>query len=210
MRLRASLPAAAILAVALLGCATGGGEVPATRYYTLGPPIDTDASGIETTDRESAELVVGVDAIVVDPPYDQDRLVFRIGAESPEVGFYHYHRWAAPLGRLVEAALAEGLRGTPGISAIEPSSSNANYSARLTGRLVYLEEVDRPEGQEVRLALELELRDRAGAILWAERLIETAEVDVETVPDIVTEVQRLFDRLVVRTRSGIATALGVT
>ena len=27
----------------------------------------------------------------VDPPFDQDRIVYRVGAESPEIGFYAYH-----------------------------------------------------------------------------------------------------------------------
>lgn len=199
-------------AMALLGLAAGcsGGPVAETRYYTLRPPTGNEA-GVATEETTAATggegLAVGVESIVVDPPYDQDRLVFRAGAQSVEVGFYNYHRWASPLSQLTATALAEGLRGTPGIATIEPAASGTTYGARLGGRLIYLEEVDRSGAQEVRVALDLELRDPTGRVIWSERLIESSTVDVESVPEIVREAQVLFARLLERAGSEIAAAL---
>lgn len=187
----------------LVGCS--GGPVPETRYYTLRPPTEQTVTANDASGSDG--LIVGIDSFVVDPPYDQDRLVYRPGSGSSEVGFYHYHRWASPLGALLATAFAEGLRGTDGIASVEPARSGARYTARLGGRLIYLEEVDLPEGQEVRLVLDLVLRDESGDEIWGARLSESAEVSVETVPEIVAQVQRLVERLLLETRKELAAVL---
>ncbi len=198
-----------------LGCAGG---LPPTHYYTLGPPAPGAAAGpvrgggagVAAIPAEVAAegLTVGVETFRVDPPYDQDRIVFRRGADSPEVGFYAYHRWAAPLGRLVAVAVAEGLHGTPGIASVEPADSNGAYGARLAGRVLSLEEVDLPEGPEARLALALELTDGDGGVVWSGTVRESAGGPAASPSEVVRLMARALSKALERLRAELAAALG--
>ncbi len=186
----------------IAGCAGG---LPPTHYYVLRPPPEArgEAPGAAVEDG----LAIGVEAFAVDPPYDQDRIVYRRGRDSSEVGFYAYHRWASPPGRLVSVALADGLRGTPGIAAIEPAASTGDYSARLRGRVIYLEEVDSEEVQEARVALELELWDRNGQTLWSQTVSGTASGQATSGDEVVLLLRRAFDGALETARLGLAAAL---
>jgi len=143
----------------------------------------------------------------VDPPYDQDRLVYRKGEGSAEVGFYSHHRWASPLGRLLAAAMAEGLRGTSGIASLEPAESSGTYSARLGGRLIYLEEVESPDGQRVRIGLEMELRAKDGKVLWTASLAGSASGNASSGTEVLGQVRQAFDAIAAEASSGIETYL---
>ena len=90
--------------IALVATAVGCKAVPAMHYYMLEPRA-------ETTPAPGGGLTVGVLPFAVDSPYDQDRIVYRVGDSSAEVGFYAYHRWAAPLSRMMPTLVAEGLAG---------------------------------------------------------------------------------------------------
>lgn len=179
--------------------------MPPTRYYVLRPPPEarSEAPGAAVEDG----LAIGVEAFAVDPPYDQDRIVYRRGRGSSEVGFYAYHRWASPPGRLVAVALAEGLRGTRGIAAIEPATSTGDYSARLRGRVIYLEEVDSQDGQEARVALALELWDRNGQVLWSQTVSGTATGLATSGDEVALLLRRAFDSALETARQGLAAAL---
>jgi len=193
-------PSALLALFALLaGCAGG---LPPTHYYVLQPPPEAPeyAAG-------EAGLAIGVEAFAVDPPYDQDRIVYRRGRDSSEVGFYAYHRWASPPGRLISVALAAGLRGTPGIAAIEPATSTGDYSARLRGRVIYLEALDSEDTQEARIALELELWDRNGAALWSETVSGTASGQATSGGEVAGLLRRAFANALAATRQGLAAAL---
>ena len=189
------------LAVSLLGACS---SAPPTHYYLLAPTRPEPT--VEPTTAASTGLVIGVDPFTVDPPYDRDQLVYRLGADSVEVGFYTYHRWAAPLGDLVAVSMAEGLEGTPGIHRIEPSTSGGDYSAFLRGRVLYLEEIDVPGQQLARLALELRLVDREGKTLWSDQVQGTASGTNETVASIVEQLYQAFDQALEQARSGLAAA----
>ena len=81
-----------------------------------------------------------VEAFLVDPPYDQDRLVYRVGRNTPEVGFYDYHRWAAPLSRMLPKVVADSFGTVRGVASIEPTVTPSPTVAiplatTLTGRL---------------------------------------------------------------------------
>jgi hypothetical protein len=130
-----------------------------------------------------------------------------MGADSVEVGFYEYHRWAAPLGALVSVAMAQGLRGTPGVASIEPVSAAGSYSAFLRGRVIYLEEIDLPQGQQARLQLELRLVDTAGLSLWAREVSGSAAGDSETVAEVVERLYKAFGQALEEARSSLAEAL---
>lgn len=179
-------------------------SAPTTRYYVLAPASTVSAAGEAATDPPG--LQVGVEPFTVDPPYDRDQLVYRLGSDSVEVGFYSYHRWAAPLSELVAVALAEGLRGAPGIAAIEPWSSGGDYDAVLRGRLIYLEEIDVPGQQEARLRLELRLVDPEGSILWAQEVSGSASGQSDSVAQIVEQIYAAFEQALEQARSGLANA----
>ena len=188
--------------LAALGCVGG---LPTTHYYTLRAPA-SDPLPTAAADLDRG-LAVGVESFAVDPPYDQDRLVYRTARDATEVGLYAYHRWAAPLGRLVAVAIGEGLRGTPGIRSIEPASSVGDYSARLGGRVIYLEELDLPDTREARVRLELVLRDREGETIWTETLDAVSTGNAESGAEVMEQVSRAFESLVTEARRSLATAL---
>lgn len=175
-----------------------------TRYYILAPARSATAG--ETPAGVATGLRIGVEPFTVDPPYNRDQLVYRVGPDSVEVGFYDYHRWAAPLGELVAVAMADGLRGTAGVDAIEPVTSGGDYTAFLRGRVVYLEEIDLPERQQARLQLELRLVDQTGSTLWSQEVAGSAEGKNETVADIVESLYQAFDQALQEARSGLAVA----
>lgn len=157
-------PAALALALLAAGCM---GRVAPPRYYTLALPATAEEPAAAGA---SEGLVIGVETFAVEPPYDQDRLVYRRSLAATEVGFHDSHRWATSPGRLVAAALARGLGGTPGIASIEPATALGDYTARLSGRVLYLEEVGEGAASSARVGIELKLADAAGESLWTATL----------------------------------------
>lgn len=181
-------------------------STPPTRYYLLAPAAPREqAPPLPASNPEG--LRIGVEPFTVDPPYDHDRLIFRAGADAVEVGFYEYHRWAAPLSDLVAVAIAEGLRGTPGVAAVEPVSAAGDYSAYLRGRVIYLEELDLPGRQQARLRLELRLVAASGLTLWSQEVAGSAEGQRETVAEVVELLYRAFEEALEAARTGLAAAV---
>ena len=197
--------APALTLAVLLGACAGGPE-PAVHYYELAPPAGAPADeGRPAVDTDG--LTIGVDSFAVDPPYDQDRLVYRLGADGPEVGFYHYHRWAAPLGRLAAVAIARGLEGARGVATIEPSRTDRGYQARLEGRVVRLEEVDEPGRQAIHLIVELALTADDGGELWTDRLAATSELAAPEPGEVMAAVRRAWAELTTSARRAVEEAL---
>lgn len=176
-------------------------SAPTTRYYVLAP--SRTVSQVEASPSATPGLRIAVEPFTVDPPYDRDQLVYRLGVDSVEVGFYSYHRWAAPLSDLVAVAMAEGLRGTPGIESIEPWSSGGDYTAFLRGRVIYLEEIDVPGQQEARLRLELRLVDPDGSMIWSQEVFGSASGRSDSVAQIVEQLYTAFDQALEQARAGL-------
>jgi ABC-type uncharacterized transport system auxiliary subunit len=189
----------ALAGVAALAAACG--SVPATHYYVLAPPMAAaGAAGAPA----AGGVRLGVETFAVDPPYDQDRLVYRVGRDSPEVGFYHHHRWSAPPGRLVATALAAGLAGTPGVAGVEPARVNGRYSHLLAGRVVALEEVDLPGRQVARIQLDVELVDPTdGSVIWTRFVTAELEGRAEDAADVVRQMQAAFAEAVATVRADL-------
>ncbi len=186
----------------LLALAAGGcGGLPPTHYYLL----ESRADAVPAARADG--LLVGVRPFRVDPPYDQDRIVYRVGADSPEVGFYEYHRWAAPLGRMLPVVVADALAGVPGIASIDPVQPGRRYSAWLRGRVLAFEEVDLPSGERVRVRLELSLVDEAGETLWSERVAGEATARSDTVPNIVERMRAVLEERLAQSRGSLARAI---
>lgn len=172
----------AALALALLLTSCGG--APQVQHYRLAPEVAPTAGG-------GAEGVrVGVLPFRVDPPYDQDQIVYRVATEPQRIGFYSYHRWAAPLERMVPVAAARMLEGRAGIALAEPADPETRYDVLLGGRLLAVEEVDLVGSERGRAEVELWLTGHGGDELWRGRFNGSAEADVETVSQVVALAER--------------------
>jgi uncharacterized lipoprotein YmbA len=186
-----------VLATALGGC---GGSVPRTHYYVLEP------QDVSRTGATSEGLTIGVETFRVDPPYDQDRIVYRVGEDSVEVGFYAYHRWAAPLARMLPRVAAAAFDGVPGAKSIEMAASGRDYDAYLAGRVLMLEEIDSPDGQRVRVRLALRLTADDEAI-WSDTVAGEADLSSDDVGDVVQRMRSALDDALREARSGLQAAL---
>jgi len=189
------------LAVALLGVSCS--KAPRTHYYDLRLPSKPETIA---TGPSAGAPAIGVTAFRVDPPYDGDRIVYRIGEQSPEIAFYAYHRWAAPLSRMLSSVTADALRGTAGLASIEPVAPGLRYDATLHGRLLVLEEIDLTQGQIVRVRLELTLQRADGTVAWTAKFAEDGKTDTDRVSDIVDEMQAAIGRALSRASDGLGEA----
>ena len=198
-RARASLFVVLLLAVLAAGCS----QLPRTHYYVL--ELESAAKTNEVADNDGRNLAVR--HFEANSPYDQDRLAYRVGEGSPEISFYTYHRWAAPLEGMLEDAVAVALEGTPGVRTIEPIVSGRQYDAYLDGRLLQLEEIDRAGEQRILLRLSLRLRTAAGEELWSEVLEGEGTTQTDRVVVIVETMRAVLEKTLADARPRLARAL---
>jgi len=170
-----------------------GGSVPRTHYYLLeAANVPRPAGGADADSRGLQRI--GARPFAVDPPYDQDRIVYRVGEDSAEVGFYAYHRWAVPLSRMLPV-VAAGILGQADVSHdVEPIRSDRVYDAYLEGRLFRLEEVDTSGGARVRARLELILRDASGDVVWSRVAAAESTVRTDDVEVVVREMRSVLEQ----------------
>jgi len=145
----------------MVGCS----QTPPTHFYVF--ELQQSAASRALSEEGWA---IGVRSFVVDAPYDQDRIVYRLGEGSPEVHYYAYHQWAAPLSQMLADSVADGLTGTEGVRSIEPLIPGRSYDAYLEGRVLALEEIDHAAEQIVRLRIDLLLVSRENEELWSRAL----------------------------------------
>lgn len=194
------LPVLLSLVAILCGCA----KMPPTHYYMLRAEVDADAA---TPTPEGEGVSVGVRSFQVDAPFDQDRIVYRVGESSPKVGSYAYHHWAAPPSRMLPQLVAQAMQGTPGVDRIEPVLGGRDYAAYLGGRVVALEEVDRPDGQLVRARLELWLTSANGEELWSKTVVAEGLTQATDVAQVVERMGQLLGDALRVEREDLAAAL---
>ncbi|HXV76369.1 MAG TPA: ABC-type transport auxiliary lipoprotein family protein [Candidatus Polarisedimenticolaceae bacterium] len=197
--------AAALCAIAGLWAIAGCGSVPPTHYYVLETPRPVGPGGGDTGARAH---VVGVTDFRVDPPYDRDTLVYRVAAHPTEVGFYDYHRWAAPLERMLPVVFARGLSLADGATAFEPAVPGRAYAALLHGRVTTIEEIDHADREEVRLRVELVLALPDGSQLWSYAAAGGRALDADEVVEIAEAMNATLAELVQEARPAVAAALG--
>ena len=188
------------LCIAVLALTSGCRAAPTTHYYVLEPRADSSVAA-------AAGVTVGVLPFAVDPPYDQDRIVYRIGADSPKVGFYEYHRWAAPLSRMLPRIASAAFRDVEGVRRIEPVASGHRYDVRLSGRVIALEEVDMAAGQHVRMDLVLTLIGSDGSTLWSAAASGRSDTSADTVEELVAQIRAVAERVFEGQRDGFGRAL---
>ena len=191
-----------ILMATILFSACAG--IPPTHYYIL----EYDSAGMNPGPAANASgITVGVEVFEVEPPYDQDRIVYRTDPESPERGFYAYHRWAAPISRMLPRMTADGLSGMPGVSVIAPIVAGGRYDALLAGTVLALVEVDTPEGHEAHVRLRLELRRPTGEAIWNQTLDRVVITRTASVEAVVEKMNAALSDLIRQARPGIEAAI---
>jgi uncharacterized lipoprotein YmbA len=174
------------------------GGVPRTHYFVLSAAaVSADTPGTGS---------VGVAPFRVAPPYDGDRIVYRLGEHGPEVGFYPYHRWAAPLSRMLPTVVADTF-GTSLDAEFEPKVPGVVYDAILSGQLFVIEELDRAQGPFVRVSLGLELRGPDGDELWSTRLAAEVEVGERDVVEVVRSMEQALASILAEAREPLGTVL---
>ncbi len=180
----------------LAGCA----KIPPTHYYVLSTPAPPNMT-------VPKRLRVGVRPFRVNPPYDQDRIVYRVGSESPEVGFYAYHRWAVPLGRMLPGVVSRLLESGSPLASFEPAMPGRSYAAVLDGHLLLLEEVDTLAEQQARLRLSLVLRSSAGEELWSASVFRSVAGQAAGVDEIVLQMRTALESALKEMQPGITASL---
>lgn len=183
----------------LAGC----GKIPPTHYYVL----STSGASLPEMSADLPAFQVGVQTFQVEPPYDQDRIVYRIGSSSPEVSFYAYHRWAAPLSRMLPGEVARVLDSGNSRTHFEPWIPERAYDGILEGHLLLLEEVDTPDGEHARLKLRLILRTPDGAEIWTAIVARDVTGQADTVGDIVLQMRSALEDAVRGAQPAIGEAL---
>ena len=190
------------LCIVMLALTIGCKAVPTTHYYMLEPRAAASAGA-----GAGAGVTVGVLPFAVDPPYDQDRIVYRMGADSPKVSFYDYHRWASPLSRMLPHIACAAFQDVEGVRRIEPVASDRRYDVRLYGRVITLEEVDTDGGQHVRVKFVLTLVGSNDATLWSAAVSGRSSTSADTVEELVRELRVVAEQVFVDQREGFARAL---
>lgn len=183
----------------LVGCS----QLPETHYYVLQIATERPAAG----PLEGDGWTVGVEPFRVDSPYDGDSIVYRIFEDSPELHFYAFHRWAAPLSRMLPAVVADGLSSAPGVKWVEPTNRRRSYDAHLYGRLLEIAEIDRRDDQMVRIRLELQLVSADGVEIWSQHLEAENVTRTDEVTVIVEQFNRTLGDLLARVRADFGRAL---
>ena len=184
----------ALVGAALSAC----GTAPALRYYLLeasaGPELPVGAP------------VVQVARFTVEPPYDQDRIIYRVGAGDVQVRFYPYDRWAVPLDEMVANLVATSFDGVGGVRFTRGTRA-VDGGLRLDGHLLRLEEVDYPAGPRIRYRLDLTLTAASGEVLHQVRLENEGEAPADQVESVVRWMQTVLVADLAQSRPGLAGAL---
>lgn len=147
----------------LLVVAACGGAPPVTHYYELAPPV--------VAAEPTSGPALAIEALDVDRPYDDDRMVYRV--DPYRVDYYEYHRWAASPGTLVGSYLAAAFERSGRFRHV--STTTDESCVRVSGRVLAIEEIDAsPTRWLGRLAIGLTATDTAnGRVLWTRDYDET-------------------------------------
>lgn len=201
--MRATETAVATLVAVTIGALAAGAcrSQPPSHLYVIAQPDAAMATAA------TSGLRLAVRPFRVEPPYDDARLVYRVGSDSPEIGFYAYHRWAAPLGdQLAQAAIAS-FADLPDVGSIFRAAVGREHDAVLVGRLLYLEELDLPGEQIAHIGVELALLDEGGREVWAETVSGRVSGRADEVSEIVMGMRRATFEALGRARPGLTAGL---
>jgi len=148
-------------ALVVIGC---WGSVPVSRFYV----IEYDVEPLDV--NPPLDLVLGVEPFSTRPLYRDRRIAYRTSQHT--VVYYPYCYWAAGPGELVADQLADHLRKTRLLRAVEIAPYGASPDWILSGHVQQFEEVTRGGKALARLELSVRLESVADRQILREELLE--------------------------------------
>lgn len=184
--------AALVLAVAC------GGATPATHYYALAAPGAAPAAH-----PGAAAPALAIETLAADPPYDDERIVYR--TDPYRVDYYEYHRWSASPGTMLADYLARALERTGQFRAVLRGSDTTAPIA-LGGHIDAIEEIDvAPQRWVGHVAVQLTAIDRAsGDVVWTQRFDETEPLAAQSPEGLARALSVAMARIVARAAPALA------
>jgi ABC-type uncharacterized transport system auxiliary subunit len=172
-----------LLAAALM---SGCGAAPVKRYFEI-RTIAADELALPKVERR-----VCVEPAAVDALYDDTRIVYRV---TPyELRYYPYEFWAERPGRQIGTAMAEFLAKKNVFSSVGQDCTKVGPDLILRSRVRALEEIDRPDVWEARLAMDIEfVSAKTGAFIAGTRFDRTGKMFKQTVGVLPAVVSRILD-----------------
>jgi ABC-type uncharacterized transport system auxiliary subunit len=188
MRARGLAVFIATAVLMLVGVLCSCGTVPATKYYQLKSPTETNSAA--AGDTLPITLLVG--PLKASHLYREDRLVY--ATESEEMGTYQTHRWAQPPTEMVQELLWRSLRASGRYSTVNLLTSSSRGDFVIEGNLYDFKEIS-GSTLATRVNLELELHDvKTGAVVWTHAYAHDEPVSGKGVPDVVTSLDQNAQR----------------
>jgi ABC-type uncharacterized transport system auxiliary subunit len=177
--------------LAVGGC---GGKLPETRFYQLAPPPAGEHAG-------DATLVL--EALVTDPAYDDERIVYR--TNPYRLDYYQYHRWSAAPGTMVGNYLEQAFENSGRFRSVVREAS-ADAAVVLGGRVVAIEEIDKSKSSWVgRIVVELTLTEtKSGTVLWSEQFDESEPLAAQTPEGLARALSTAMQRIASRAAPVVA------
>ncbi len=179
----------------LSGCGSAG-VVPEDRFYRLAEPAADKAAPHPVLEKVLVAPFRG-------PAIYRERAILHADAAEPlRLRRHHYHFWADPPPVLLSRQLARYLEDTGLAGQARVGEGDARY--RIRGVLSHFEQVYRPGGVSVQVAMRLTLEDRVtGKTLYSESFEEERDAaggqvydTVESFSDAVAAIyQRFGERL---------------
>ena len=168
---------------------TGCGTAPVKSYYTL----INETEGAPNDDTPPlCPMALGIDPIEVSPPYDISRIVFR--PDPLEVRFYTQSHWVSPPEEMFAKLIARRIEDAHLFTGVDSSVNVSGPHLSLLIKLYVLEEVDKDNDWQGRLAVKIVLRDEmADRFLWAHRFDVRRSADKREVKSVVEVLNRIYN-----------------
>lgn len=192
-------------ALALCALAACGGSTPVTRYYALAPATaPAPAAGSATAAPPARPApTIAIEPLDADPPYDDDRIVYR--ADPYRVDYYEYHRWSASPGTMLADYLSRALERTGRFHAVLRDPSDA-APITLGGHLDAIEEIDASHDHWIgHISLDLTATDRAsGVVVWSKHFDESEPLSAQSPEGLARALSKAMARVVAQVTPELA------
>jgi ABC-type uncharacterized transport system auxiliary subunit len=147
------LPGIRQSAMAALLLIAACGKMPSMHYYDLRYPAAVDNA--QSSSKYAKTLAIS--SFTAPSLYRQNRVLYRDGNTSNQVGYYDDLRWTSPPTELLTQAALTHFRNSRLFANVIPFSDRSNCDFVLRARIVELEEIDLPDGYHGRVTLQAEL-----------------------------------------------------
>lgn len=176
--------AVAVLTVSLMsGCLT---TAPVKKYFE----VRSLASAEPAVPKIARRLLV--EPAVVDLPYDDIRIVYRVSFY--EFRYYPYEFWAEKPGDMIGAAMADFLSRKKAFAAVGLKATDGEPDMVLRSHVRVLEEIDSPDVWQARLAMSLEFVDaKTGGTVFAWSFDRKSPMPAKTVGELPAVCSRILE-----------------